>query len=185
MLTGERIQLRAFRPDEFEMVRAWFDDPARVAGPGPQPDLSAVGDQVLQSLQYSPDPTDAEGRFAIELLADGRVVGMIRYYTAVIMEGTIANYEIGYLIADLDERRKGYAREACALLLDHLFDSYDIRRVGASTLGANEPSARLLESLGFIHEGAIRKAAFVGGEWTDYFWYGLLREEWTARRNAL
>ena len=184
MLTGERIQLRAFRPDEFEMVRAWFDDPRKVAGPQQQVDLSAVGDQVVQSLQYSAEPGEAEGRFAIELLADGRVVGMIRYFTTPLMEGMYANYEIGYLIADLAERRKGYAREACLLLIDYLFASTDIRRVGASTLGANEPSARLLESLGFIHEGATRKAALVGGDWADYFWYGLLREEWTARRNA-
>lgn len=184
MLIGERITLRAFRPDELEMLRGWFADPARVAGPQQQVDLSALGDQIAESLSDNAEPTGEEGRFAIELTAEQKVIGMIRYYTVPLLEGMVANYEIGYLIADLAERRKGYAREACILLLDYLFDTFDIRRVGASTLGANEPSARLLESLGFIHEGAIRKAVFVAGEWADYFWYGLLREEWAALHNA-
>jgi len=183
MLTGERIQLRAFSPDEFEMVREWFDDPQKVAGPQ-QPYWAETGDQVLESLQYDAEPNDTEGRLAIELLSNGKVIGMIRYSTVSLLRDMIAFYEIGYAITDLRERRKGYAKEACVLLIDYLFDTYPIRRIGASTLGANEPSARLLEYLGFIHEGAIRKAVYMDDEWADYFWYGLLREEWEARRGA-
>jgi ribosomal-protein-alanine N-acetyltransferase len=184
MLTGERIQLRAFRPDEFEMVRGWFDDPEKVAGPQ-QPYWAEAGDQVYESLRYDAEPNAQEGRLAIELLDSQKVIGMIRYGTVSLLQQLVAFYEIGYAITDLAERRKGYATEACVLLIDYLFATYPIRRVGASTLGANEPSARLLEYLGFTHEGAIRKAAYVADEWADYFWYGLLREEWEARRNAV
>lgn len=184
MLIGERIQLRAFRPDEFDMVRAWFDDPEKVAGPQ-QPFWAETGDLVYQGLQYDSEPNAEGGRLAIELLDSQKVIGIIRYGTVSLLQQLVAFYEIGYAITDLAERRKGYAREACVLLIDYLFETYSIRRIGASTLGANEPSARLLEDLGFTHEGAIRKAAYFADEWADYFWYGLLREEWEARRSAL
>jgi RimJ/RimL family protein N-acetyltransferase len=185
MLNGQRIQLRVFRPDEFEMVRGWFDDPKKVAGPH-QPYWDGIGDQVIESLQVDLNPGDQGGRFAIELLDSGKVIGTIRYYAVSLAQQFVSFYEIGYAITDLSERRKGYATEACALLIDYVFDTFAVRRIGASTLGANEPSARLLESLGFVHEGSIRQAVYNQStdDWTDYFWYGLLREEWMARRGA-
>jgi len=183
MLIGERIQLRAFRPDEFKMVRSWFEDPDKVTGPN-QLYWPEMSDQVYQSLQQDSSPNEREGRFAIELLDSQKVIGQIRYFTVSLQEQVVEFFEIGYAITDLAERRRGYAKEACALLIDYLFDTFSIRRIGASTLGANEPSVRLLEDLGFIYEGAIRQAVTISGQWTDFFWYGLLREEWMARRRG-
>lgn len=183
MLTGERVRLRAFHPDEFETVRGWFDERDKAIGPY-QPYWLGVGDMVYQSLQTDNALTPQSGRLAIEVLEGHKIIGMIRYYTQTVVRQMIEFYEIGYAITDLAERRKGYARDACSLLLDYLFATYPVTRVGATTLGENEPSARLLTSLGFAHEGTIRKAVFISGQWADVFTFGLLREEWAARRHV-
>ncbi len=44
----------------------------------------------------------------------------------------------------------------------------------------NEPSQQLHESLGFIQEGRLRRMGRVGGEYYDFFMYGILAEEFVA-----
>ena len=183
MLTGERIRLRTFRPDEYETVRGWFEEREKAIGPY-QPYWLGTAERVYESLQTGISIDDKAGRLAIEVLESHKLIGIIRYYTQVVVPDMIEYYEIGYTITDLAERRKGYAREACVLLIDYLFDTYPVTRVGAATLGANEPSTRLLTSLGFAHEGTIRKSVFISGQWADVFTFGLLREEWMAHRHA-
>ena len=94
--------------------------------------------------------------------------------------------EIGYLLAQ-DAQGQGYAREAVALLIDHLF-AEGHRRVFADTDPDNQPSVALLTALGFTLEGHLR------AEWQthigirDSLIYGLLAEEWSSRtapRSAL
>lgn len=89
--------------------------------------------------------------------------------------------EIGYILRR-DQWGRGYAREAVARLLDLLFVEEGRRRVFADTDPENEPSIRLLQSLGFRREGLLL------GEWEthigvrDSVIWGLLRDEWTSRR---
>jgi [ribosomal protein S5]-alanine N-acetyltransferase len=77
---------------------------------------------------------------------------------------------------------EGYGREAVSLAIDHVFRAYDAPGVGATAYDFNDASRGLLESLGFVEEGRIRKDRFVDGAHRDTIQYGLLREEW---RNGL
>ena len=89
--------------------------------------------------------------------------------------------EIGYILA----RRswgQGIAREAVTLVLDQLFVTESQRRVFADADPENAGSIGLLTSLGFVQEGHLR------AEWEthigvrDSLIFGLLRDEWLARR---
>ena len=44
----------------------------------------------------------------------------------------------------------------------------------------NEASKRVVEKLGFVHEGTKRDDAFVGGEYVDREVYAVLADEWEA-----
>lgn len=85
--------------------------------------------------------------------------------------------EIGYLLAR-EHGGYGYAREAVAGVIDHLFGVEGHRRVFADTDPDNARSIRLLEALGFRREGLLR------AEWEthigvrDSVILGLLAEEW-------
>ncbi len=89
--------------------------------------------------------------------------------------------EIGYMLARTHWGR-GIAFEAADRIIEHLFVSEGHRRVFADTDPDNVRSRTLLEKLGFREEGTLR------GEWEthigvrDSVIYGLLKEEWVARR---
>jgi RimJ/RimL family protein N-acetyltransferase len=67
------------------------------------------------------------------------------------------------------------------LLVDHLFRTEFVERVGATCDVDNVPSYRLLEGLDFRHEGTLRSALFHHGRWHDVRVYGVTRAEWVAR----
>jgi RimJ/RimL family protein N-acetyltransferase len=99
------------------------------------------------------------------------------------------------LLAPIDERRgwanlgywvhpdhwgKGYATEAASLAVTHGFEELALHRVSATIVADNEASKRVVEKLGFVHEGTKRDDAFVGGEYVDREVYAVLVDEWGA-----
>ncbi|MGD9959551.1 GNAT family N-acetyltransferase [Nocardioides sp.] len=78
----------------------------------------------------------------------------------------------------------GYATEAAGALLRWAFDSLDLNRVQAEADTRNAASARVLEKLGFVHEGTLREDCVVGGEVSDSWVFGLIRRDWRAPSTA-
>ena len=71
----------------------------------------------------------------------------------------------------------GYATEAAGSLLGWAFDCLDLNRVQAEADTRNAACARVLEKLGFVHEGTLREDCVVDGEVSDSWVYGLLKRE--------
>lgn len=114
--------------------------------------------------------------WTMALAHDGRAIGTLG--AGEVRPGVV---EIGYLLAR-PYWGQGLAREAVSCLLDLLFVDEGWRRACADTDPDNEASNALLRALGFTLEGRLR------GEWEthigvrDSYIWGLLREEWLARR---
>jgi RimJ/RimL family protein N-acetyltransferase len=72
----------------------------------------------------------------------------------------------------------GYATEAAHALLRWAFDTLDLNRVQAEADTRNLASARVLEKLGFVHEGTLREDCIVDGDVSDSWVFGLLRRDW-------
>ncbi|WP_344147539.1 GNAT family N-acetyltransferase [Kribbella yunnanensis] len=72
----------------------------------------------------------------------------------------------------------GYGTEAARAALGWAFDTLDLNRVQAEADTRNAASARILEKLGFVHEGTLREDCIVNGDVSDSWVYGLLRREW-------
>ncbi len=116
----------------------------------------------------------------VERRADGRTVGDVAVY--LHEHGHTA--EIGYTLHTW-ARRKGYATEAAAALIDHLVDTVGVHRIEAATHPRNERSIRVLGRLGFRAEGVKREAYWVEDEVSDDAIFGLLAREWIAHRDTL
>jgi RimJ/RimL family protein N-acetyltransferase len=58
---------------------------------------------------------------------------------------------------------------------DHLFTTYDYRRLEAKVYSNNPASAHLLEKCGFVREGIKREAAVKRGKVLDVWMYAILR----------
>ena len=117
-------------------------------------------------------------RFAIERRDERKVVGAVGYYRAhPVLEYT----DVWYVLGDREARGRGLGRESVRLLVDHLFASSAVERVGATCDVENVASYRLLERLGFRLEGTLRSALFHHGNWHDVRVYGVTRTEWAAK----
>ncbi len=85
--------------------------------------------------------------------------------------------ELGYWVAE-EYWGRGYAVEAATVLLDHVFAEFDVVRMQAHCVVANEPSARVIRKLGFQFEGVARSAAWLRGTCYDVERYAILKSEW-------
>jgi RimJ/RimL family protein N-acetyltransferase len=79
--------------------------------------------------------------------------------------------------------RKGYATEA-TVVVDYLFGSCNAHRVFANTDGRKLGAQRVLQRLGFRHEGTAVDADFFKGEWTDLMTFAVLAHEWPRRSDG-
>jgi RimJ/RimL family protein N-acetyltransferase len=91
-------------------------------------------------------------------------------------------FEIGLVLFPHQDRRKGYGREAVALLTDWLFRVAGAERVQAGTETRNAAMRSVLEVLGFRLEGIMRAfGATSDGTRFDGAMYAVIRPEWISR----
>ncbi len=89
--------------------------------------------------------------------------------------------EVGYILKSA-HWGKGYMSEGLGALIDHSFRVMKLRRLEADVDPRNANSLRILERMGFSHEGLLRERWDVAGDIQDSVFLGLLAREWTGRR---
>lgn len=70
---------------------------------------------------------------------------------------------------------KGYAKEACELVIQHGFNELNLNRVYAGTLSNNIGFQKLAEHLKLEEEGIRKEAVYKSGMFYDIIEYGRLR----------
>jgi RimJ/RimL family protein N-acetyltransferase len=75
-------------------------------------------------------------------------------------------------------RRKGFASEAVAMVVDYLFLTKELVRIQAIIYEENVGLKRSLEKAGFKREDVNRKMLYGFGQYWDVTLYSILREEW-------
>ncbi len=88
-----------------------------------------------------------------------------------VQRGVAQKGTLGYWIGQPYAGR-GLMTEAARLVCDFSFTELKLHRVEASCLPRNEPSRRLLVSLGFEQEGYARSYLRINGVWEDHLLWG-------------
>ena len=108
------------------------------------------------------------------LVHEGVVIGVV----SLTFEQNHGTAVIGYGVHG-DLRGQGLSAEAASAVIDEAFKHIgELQKIRAHIGADNRPSMRVLEKLGFTHEGTLRKNQFAKGRFVDDVIYGLLREEW-------
>jgi [ribosomal protein S5]-alanine N-acetyltransferase len=178
VLEGSVVRLRPLAPSDYPSVFAWYNDPDVVA-PYDRFSMDSYDGFVRSVESAADDPRSLAPRWAVEGRAEGELLGVVGHYLA---HPVLEYLDVWYVLGHRSARGRGYGREAVGLLVDHLFRSTSVERVGATCDVDNVPSYRLLEALGFRQEGTLRSALFHHGRWHDVRVYGVTRGEWAARR---
>ena len=82
---------------------------------------------------------------------------------------------------EASHRRQGYAAAAILVILRYYFQELRYQKVTIQMHSENEASRALHERLGFVREGAVRRAIFTGGRYLDELFYGMTVDEWQQR----
>lgn len=92
--------------------------------------------------------------------------------------------QIGYWLgADFEGR--GLMSLAARAFVDHAFVELGLHRMEIRCATLNSRSRGIPERLGFVLEGVLRQAERLDGGYVDHAVYGLLAEEWSAKRPSL
>lgn len=173
-LEGEAVDLRTIEEEDLAFMQEAVNDPS-----------------VWRGIGYpKPVNMEQEREFFEEQVCNDDWVNLLVATDAETPVGTVGftridldrdKGELGYWIAPAHQN-EGYGTEAVELLVDYGFEQRAFHRIEARVTEFNDPSRRLLESVGFAHEGTLRENEFVDGEYRNTRWYGLLRDEWQERR---
>jgi RimJ/RimL family protein N-acetyltransferase len=168
-----RLRLRPFVDDDLDAIVALHGD-ARVLRYWDSPPWTerAQGEKFLRTCREMVD-VGAGVRLAVDLVADGQFLG---WCTLHRWNPTFRSASLGYCYTEASWGH-GYATEAASALLSWGYTSLDLNRVHAEVDTRNRASARVLEKLGFVHEGTQREDCIVDGVVSDTWVYGLLRRD--------
>lgn len=112
------------------------------------------------------------------IYTDQRLIGMVTYY----WEHQPSNWlEVGIVIYEPRNWHSGIGTEALNLWIQHLFEKYNLIRIGLTTWSGNARMIRVAEKTGMKEEGRIRKCRLYKGVYYDSIKMGMLREEWISR----
>ncbi len=154
-ITGERIRIRTYQPDDFRILKEWVDDPdGRMF-------LLTRSSSEFQTLEQL---VEAKNNVIGMVTADNRPIGALAYLN-INKEHGVA--ELRKLIGDPITRGKGYAREASQVWIEYGVINLGLRKIFLSTLETNLANIMLNESLGFRVEGLLREECFIDGEYHD------------------
>lgn len=175
-LDTTRLRLRPFTAadaddlyalnSDAEVLQYW-DSP-------PWTERSAVERFLAANLRMAEEGTGV--RLVIERRSDQAFLGWITFNS---WNPDFRSASLGYCLQQA-AWGQGHATEAAGALLRWAFDTLDLNRVQAEADTRNAPSARVLETLGFVLEGTLREDCIVNGVVSDSWVYGLLRRDWEA-----
>ncbi|MGO2031266.1 GNAT family N-acetyltransferase [Glutamicibacter bergerei] len=93
-----------------------------------------------------------------------------------IQYGAARTASIGYWI-DSSHAGFGLMPEACALVIDHCFQTLALHRLEINIRPENAASLRVVQKLGFRDEGLRKGFLHIDGAWRDHRTFALNREE--------
>jgi RimJ/RimL family protein N-acetyltransferase len=171
-LTGARVRLRPWAPDDVDAVFAACQDPE-------------VQRWTMVPVPYRPEDAESfvldvapaswrtgAALFAVEPREGGPLVGSMSLLRLREGVGSIGYWTVAA------HRRRGLTGEALRLLTGWVIGELGARRVELLADVRNAGSCRTAETAGFLREGVLRERSLHRGEAVDDAMYAVLRKDW-------
>ena len=163
-LETERLVLEPLRAAHAAALFAPLSDPSlyRFIPQDPPASIEALAARYARlEARSSPDGTQAWLNWAARRAGGGGFVGLV--------EATVhpeRRADLAWFVFAAHQRR-GYAREACARVVEHLAAAHGVALVAATVDARNEASLALAASLGLVRVGFTPGAARFKGATSD------------------
>jgi len=167
-----RLSLRGIRAEDIDFIYEGLSDPRVTA-------YYAVAFPTLEATREQMDWYAEIWRqrsglwWSIRRRESGELVGAVGFNN---YEAGNRRAEIGYWLLPQFWGR-GYASEALEVVIRAAFDELRLHRIEAYVEQGNTASGRLLDRLGFTHEGTLRECEFKDGTYIDLLVYARLETD--------
>ena len=177
MIRGNKTCLRALEKNDLPYFVRWINDPEV---------------RHFMMARYPLSMTEEENWwegfvarkgdhiFAIEA-GDGTYIGNIGLHD---VERESRRAMLGIIIGEKAYWGQGYGSDAIRTLLGWAFGYLNLNRVYLTTYAYNERAIRCYLKCGFRHEGTMRQARYVDGQYYDELMMGILRDEFLQGQGA-
>jgi len=164
LLRGENILLRSPEPSDTKWLYRWENDPGIwQAGQTLVPFSKNTLRQYIRNSRADIFQT-RQVRFMITTLQNNKTIGTIDLFD---YEPIFGRAGTGILIAEPEERGRGYAREALSLLLGYCEKVLLMHQVWCTVRADNRKSLNLFLHAGFLQTGIRRKWILTPEGWQD------------------
>ncbi|MGI8574120.1 MAG: GNAT family N-acetyltransferase [Egibacteraceae bacterium] len=173
--TTERLQLRLLDRSDVDTIGRWLQDVAirRSYLLTTEP----VSPETIVGVIEWAESEQHVGAWAIEDRA-GSLLGMGNWRPDVPFPDV---FEVEVTLGPDAPKGQGFGTEAHALVIGHLFETEQPRKVVGRAAAFNAPVIALGRKLGFEEEGRLRAHIQIDGEPVDIVLFGLLQETWHER----
>lgn len=172
-LMGKKVTLRPLREEDAAGgYPSWLNNAVVCAGNSHHV-YPYTERQALEFIRSLPNKRDMLV-LAIVDETSGRHVGNISLQGINFVNRSA---ELAILLGERNCWGKGLGTEACALLVQHGFETLNLRRIELGTPETNIGMQKIALALGMKHEGTKRSAFFKAGKYLDVFLYGILRDD--------
>ena len=169
-LSGKHIYLRAVEKDDAGQVFLWENNPKNWKVSNTEVPFSMY--DIVQLIEQQSDLRKS-GQLRLVIMTqpeESRAVGVIDLYDVNFKHGYAA---VGILIAEDQDKGKGFATEALALLINYCTEILELRNLYCQIHGDNQASVSLFEKAGFKHAGTRKNWLRFKNEFFDELTYQL------------
>lgn len=176
---GDGLVVRTFTPDDDAELFALIDANRERLRPWMfwESTTKQVADTRTFIESCLASALDMEGN---GIYVDGALSGAI----GLSVDPLTNSSEIGYWLGE-DYEGRGIVTRSCARFFDFAFDELRLHRMSLSAAVENARSRAVAQRLGMREEGVHRDAGRVADGYLDLVWYGMLEDEWRARRGSV
>ena len=172
LLENDRLRLRAPEPEDLEHLYLWENDPDTWQVSGTLVPFSRhvlrlylenAGKDIYEQkqLRLMMEPLDPEPHPGRKIPAPIGTIDLFDFDPYHRRAG------VGILVAEKSERRKGYAREALALLMAYGFEKLGLKQLWCNIGPDNQASLELFTAAGFKVCGKKEQWNFDGKQFRD------------------
>jgi ribosomal-protein-alanine N-acetyltransferase len=172
-LETERLVLRTMTLNDIDFIYDLFSKP-ETNRYSVYEDIKSREEAIDLYDKFMKPGSPTHFRLGVELKETQELVGTLGFY-AYNKEHKRA--EMGF---DLLKSHwgKGIMTEAVRALIRYGFEEMELNRIEATVDPENIRSIRLLERMGFMKEGRLRKRHFYKVRYHDELVFGILKEDW-------
>jgi RimJ/RimL family protein N-acetyltransferase len=162
MIAGKHVILRAFERDDAERCYRWMNDPNIVRTLKTRYPIAFQNE--IEWLDRAMNPSNVERHFAIERRDDRTHIGNASIHDIDWVSQTAW---FGLFIGEPTAWNRGFGGDAIQTLVRFAFDEMNLGKLRINVFAYNDRAKHVLEALGFVQEGLLRRDFFREGSYHD------------------